>query len=119
MNHTTLSDHRRDPGVDSGRAHSAGRSWPDHNVQDTPRSVRTQAQERSPHPTLTKMSPQSHDPETPEPRQSTAIATRVSHDPENDHETGIRVAFAPRHPQITHARATQLRPVNWLTEEVI
>jgi hypothetical protein len=33
-------------------------------------------------------------------------ATRVSHDPENDHETGIRVAFAPRHPQITHARAT-------------
>ena len=33
-------------------------------------------------------------------------ATYDSHDPENDLDTGIGVAIAYNHPQITHARAT-------------
>ena len=70
-------------------------------------SARTQAQNHSPHPPHERMSRQSHDRETREQNLSSTIATRVSHDPENDHETGIRVAFAPTppnhtHPQITH-----------------
>ncbi len=51
---------------------------------------------------------QSHDQEAPEQDLSRMTATHDRHDPENDHETGIRVAYAPRHPQITHACATQL-----------
>jgi hypothetical protein len=33
-------------------------------------------------------------------------ATHDSHDPENDLDTGIGVAFTNRHPQNTHALAT-------------
>ncbi len=47
-------------------------------------------------------------PRSRSPRQdlSRMTVTHDSHDPENDHDTGIGVAIAYSHPQITHAPAT-------------
>ncbi len=104
MKHKTLIDQSGDPAVEGGFVHPDSHSWPELNARSQSGSARTQAQDHSPHPTHAKMSRHSHDRETREQSLSTTIATRVSHDPEDDHDMGIRVAFAPRHPQITHTR---------------
>ena len=106
MEYETLVGLSGDPVVEGDLGGPVGHSRVEQPVRALSGSARTQAQNHSPHPPHARMSRQSHDRETREQNLSSTIVTRVSHDPENDHETGIRVAFAPRHPQITHARAT-------------
>jgi len=110
MEYETLTGLSGDPVVEGGLGGPVGHSRTEQPVRALSGPARTQAQKRSPHPPHARMSPsvsrQSHDRETREQNLSSTIATRVSHDLENDHETGIRVAFAHRHPQITHALAT-------------
>ncbi len=107
--------------VDGGFADPGGRSGPGHDVQILAESPKTQPQDRSPYPTHSKIPRDPLHGESRGENLSQTTATRDCHHPENenDRDTGFSIAIAHRHPQITHARATQLRPVNWLTEEVI
>jgi len=109
MEYETLVGLSGDPVVEGGLGGPVVYSRTEQPVRALSGSARTQAQNHSPHSPHARMSRQSQDRETREQNLSSTIATRVCHDPENDHEAGIRVAFAPRHPQITHARATVLR----------
>jgi len=95
-----------DPALEARRAVPAGRSWREDNVRFLSGSARTQAQEHSPQLAHAKTPRDSHDREPPKQNRSTVTATRDNDDPMDDHDIGLLVAIAHRHPQITHAPAT-------------
>ena len=97
-----------DPVVDRGFVAPGGRSRPGDNVQSPPGSVRIQPEAHSQHPTRTRMSRRQLHGERPEQSLSATTVTDTSHDPKHERITPVDVAVARRHPQGTHARATQL-----------
>ncbi len=109
MEHPALAGHSGDPAVEDGYVGPVARSWPGDNVQSLSGSSKSQVLDHCPHPTRAKMSRQSHiRVDTPEQSRNPAAATTDSGDPKNGWCTPVAIAFARRHPQITHARATQL-----------
>jgi len=106
MEHETLISYSGDSVADDGFVEPVGRSWPEDNVESLPGSTRAQTQEHCPYPIFTEMPRQSHDRKAPELNRSTVIAARDSDNPKDDRDSGLLVATAYRHPQITHAHAT-------------
>ncbi len=106
MEYETLVGLSGDPVVDGGLVHPSAHSWPRQDALSLSEASTAHAESQSPQRMQTKMSRHSHDRETREQNLRSTIATRVRHDPENNRDTGIRVAYAPRQPQITHALAT-------------
>jgi hypothetical protein len=106
MEHPALAGHSADPAVEDGFVGPVARSWPGDNIQSLSGSSRSQVLDHSPHPTHAKMPRQSHIRAAPEQSRNPAAATTDSRDPKNGWCTPVAIAFARRHPQITHAHAT-------------
>ena len=106
MEHETFVGRSENPVVEGDLVHPVGCSEAEHAARGLCRSSRIQSQETIPHPGDASRPMQYHDQEVPEHDLSRMTATHDSHDPENNRGTVLRVAIAPRHPQITHAHAT-------------
>jgi hypothetical protein len=94
--------------VDGGFVDLVGRSQPVFGRHSLSQPARTQVQDRSPQLAHTKTPRQFHDRERPERTPSATTPAHDGRDLIHDRDTELRIPNPRRHPQITHARATQL-----------
>jgi len=108
MRLSTLIGHRGEPAVGCVLLGPVGRRWSVLEVQFLSAAARTPAQVHSLPRQHTRMPYQSQSRQVRVLDRSIPTATRDSYDPESEDDTGLNVAKARSHPQITHARATPL-----------